>query len=148
MKVIFLKDVKGKGKKGDIKNVPDGYARNFLIKGGHALEANAANLKMVEIENEKKAEKELKVLNDAKAVSDKLSKEILEFSLKTDKKSGNAFGSISSKQIRKQLSEKGYEVDNHSVEMDHPLNTIGFHDVSVSLHKEVTCSVKVKISEE
>ncbi len=148
MKVIFLKNVKGKGKIGETKDVNDGYARNFLIKGGYAIEATSGNLKKLEEDKKRlELEEEQRVIK-AQKVADKLAKEVLIFKLKTDKKSGSVFGSISNKQIKKKLEKMGYDLNSHAVAIDHPINTLGFTDVNVSVHKGVNCTLRVKVEEE
>ncbi len=145
MKVIFLTDVKGKGKTGEIKEINNGYAQNFLFKKGLALEATPANVKKLE-ESKKQAEsEELKRVNSAKEEAKKMSEIVLEFSLKTDEKTGNVFGSVSSKQIRKELEKIGYKIDVHSVHLDHAINTLGYTDVEIKVYKDVLSKIKVHV---
>lgn len=146
MKVIFLADVKGKGKKGEVKEINSGYAQNFLFKKGLALEATPGNIKKLENEKAANQAKEEERLNCAKKEALKMAKVVLEFSLKTDEKSGNVFGSISSKQIRKELEKQGFKVDTHAVHLDHAINTLGYSDVEVKVYRDVVTTIKVHVT--
>lgn len=146
MKVIFLVDVKGKGKTGEIKDINNGYAQNFLIKQGLAVEATKSNLKRLEKENEQRCLEEEKRVLDAKVQASKLKDVVLEFQLKTDEKTGNVFGSVSSKQIRKDLEKLGYKIDTHAIHLDHAINTLGYSDVEVKIYKDITTCIKVHVT--
>src|SRR5690554_5344054 len=137
MKVIFLKDVKGTGKKGEVKNVSDGYATNFLIKNGYAVEATPQNLKALEAkkrQQEKQAENELQ---EAKQLKEKIEKLTVELTAKAGE-GGRLFGSITSKQIAEQL-QKSYniKIDKRKIEMEDAIRSLGFTKVPVKLHTEV-----------
>ena len=105
MKVIFLKDVKGKGKKGEVKNVADGYAHNFLIKQGLAVEANNANISSLDAQQKKKEKEAAEELVEAKKLKDVLEKITVELSAKAGE-GGRLFGSITTKQIAEELQKK------------------------------------------
>ena len=109
MKVIFIKDVKGKGKKGEIKNVADGYAHNFLIKNGYAVEATPANLKKLEAQKKKAAQQAQQELEEAKQLQEKLANIQVEISAKSGE-GGRLFGSITSKQIAEQLLKQHNQI--------------------------------------
>ena len=133
MKVIFLKDVKGKGKKGEIKNVADGYAHNFLIKQGLAVEANqgaVSSLSAQQKKEEKKAEQEFE---EAKALKETLEKLTVELSAKSGE-DGRLFGSITSKQIAEEL-KKAHEIklDKRKIELQDAIRTLGYTKVPVKL---------------
>ena len=118
MQVIFIKDVKGQGKKGEIKTVKDGYAENFLIKKGYAVVANDKNRQNLKIEQKKKQEEEDTKRKMAKEMKTSLEKETLEFQVKTGQ-GDKVFGSVSIKQIKEAL-EMGYikisDLDTYGIE--------------------------------
>lgn len=142
MKVIFLKDLKGQGRKEEIKEVKDGYAMNFLIKKGYAVPLNDKNLQTLKT-NQKEREiqdKENRTL--AQKEQEKLEKVILKFKVKTGEQD-RVFGSISSKQIREELTKKGYKIDKNQIDLENNLTTLGYHNVSISLYKDIKATIKV-----
>lgn len=147
MKVIFLKDVKGKGKKGDVKNVSDGYARNYLLKNNFAQEATPANLKALEAKKKKQKQLEQKEKEEAIQLKDKLADITVELTAKSGD-GGRLFGSITSKQISEALEKKyGYKIDKRKIELDSPIRSLGYTNVPVKLHPEVSGSIKVHVTE-
>ena len=141
MKVIFLQDVKGKGKKGEIKEVPSGYAQNFLIKKNLAKEAT--NQAIGELKGKHAAE----LLAEAKQVKEQLEKEEnrLQFTEKVGP-DGRTFGSITAKKIAEGLQKQfGIKVDKRHIELEHPIRAIGLIEVPVKLHKEVSAQIKLNI---
>ncbi len=145
MKVIFIKDVKGQGKKGEIKEVSDGYAENFLIKKKYAVPATNNNLKNLQKETESKRLEESLLINEMKDLKKKLEKEKFEFQVKTGSQD-KMFGQISIKQIKNALQEKGYKIDKTQILIDHPIVGLGIHNVEIELHKEVKAIIKISIS--
>ncbi len=145
MKVILLKDVKKQGKKDQIIDVSDGYAKNFLIKQGLAVPCNAANENKLnrDLKNRKDAE-EARIL-ECEETKKKLEKITIEFKAKTGK-DGKMFGSISSKQIADELKALGYEVDKRMISCDHNIDSLGIHIVEVELHKKVIAKVNIQVS--
>ncbi|MDL4840950.1 50S ribosomal protein L9 [Aquibacillus rhizosphaerae] len=147
MKVIFTEDVKGKGKKGEMKNVPDGYARNYLLKNNLAVEATGGNVKVLEAQKNKEKKLEQEELDEAKQLKEKLAN--IEVDIKA--KSGDAgrlFGSITSKQIADELNKKHkIKMDKRKIELDSPIRALGYTDVPVKLHPEVTGIIKVHVTE-
>lgn len=144
MEVIFIKDLKGKGKKGDIKNVADGYAQNFLIKNGYAVIKNKENVLKLEHEKSKKAAEEAINRKNAEELKNKLSKEVLEFKVKTGE-SDKVFGSISVKQIKEGLTKLGYKIDKSQIEITNPISSLGFHNVSLNLYTGIVGTIKVHV---
>ncbi|HLT55806.1 MAG TPA: 50S ribosomal protein L9 [Bacillota bacterium] len=148
MKVIFLKDVKGKGKKGEVKNVSDGYARNYLLKNNLAEEATPANLKAWEARKRKNAELEQKEKEEAIQLKETLEKITVEIKAKAGD-GGRLFGSITSKQIADTLAKQhGYKVDRRKMELEQPIRALGYTNVPVKLHPEVSGTIKVHVVEE
>ncbi len=145
MKVIFLADVKGKGKKGEVKEMSNGYAQNFLIKNNLAVEATDANIRMLDEENKKLADKEAQTIKEMELLAKKLDNVEVKFSLKTDSKSGKVFGSVSSKQIKKELDKLGYKLDSHAVSLDTAINCLGYTNVEVKVYKNIKATIKVSV---
>lgn len=144
MKVIFVKDLKKQAKKGDIKEVKDGYAQNFLIKNGYAIQVTEKNMETVKKENEAKKEEELILTKEAEQLKKELEKLTLVFKVKTGDKD-KVFGSISPKQIKEELLKKGYKIDKKQIELITSLQSLGFHKVVITLYKEVKAELKVQL---
>lgn len=148
MKVIFLKDVKGKGKKGEIKNVADGYAHNFLLKNNFAIEANQASISALDGQKRKEDKHVEQVLEDAKKLKEKLEQLTIEIKAKSGE-GGRLFGSITTKQVAEQLHKKhSIKIDKRKMDLDDAIRTLGFTDVPVKLHQEVVATLKVHVIEE
>lgn len=144
MKIIFIKDVKGQAKAGDIKEVKDGYAQNFLIKKGLAVAYTSRSKEILDIQNKDKEEKEKQEIKKCEALKDELKNRVLEFKVKTGK-DDQVFGTISSKQIHEELGKLGYIIDKKKIELDNPINTLGYHEVKINLHKKVTGIITVHL---
>ncbi|TCP20032.1 LSU ribosomal protein L9P [Scopulibacillus darangshiensis] len=147
MKVIFLENVKGKGNKGEVKNVSEGYARNFLFPKSLAVEANKGNMKQLEIKKkgeEKKAEEVRDQANNLKETIENLN---IELKAKSGE-GGRLFGSITSKQIAQALKQKDIKVDKRKIELNEPIRTLGYTDVPIKLHPKVTAVLKVHVTEQ
>lgn len=150
MKVIFLQDVKGKGKKGEVKNVADGYAQNFLIKNGLAEEANNANVSALKGQKKAEEKKAQEQLDEAKKLKAFLEAEDTVIKIKAKSgEDGRLFGSITSKQVAEQL-QKQYQVklDKRKIDLKEPIRTLGFVKMQVRLHLEVNATLTVHIIEE
>ncbi|WP_431028509.1 50S ribosomal protein L9 [Lysinibacillus sp. LZ02] len=144
MKIVFLQDVKGKGKKGEIKDVAEGYARNFLIKNGLAKEAT--NQALSELQGQKRlAEKNAAAeLQAAKDLKEQV--EQLEVTIKSKSgEGGRLFGAVSTKQIAEALQkEHSIKVDKRKMECD-GIRSLGYTNVPVKLHQEVKATLKVHV---
>ncbi|RRJ26517.1 50S ribosomal protein L9 [Lachnoanaerobaculum gingivalis] len=148
MKVVLLEDVKSLGKKGDIVEVSEGYARNFIIPKKKGVEANQENLNTLKLQkaNEEKIAKEK--LEAAKELAAKLNEASVSLTIKGGK-DGRTFGSVSSKEIEEAIkSQLGLEIDKKKLVIAEPIKTFGNHEVKVKLHKDVTAVLKVKVGEE
>lgn len=148
MKVVLLEDVKSLGKKGDIVEVSEGYARNFIIPKKKGVEANQENLNTLKLQkaNEEKIAKEK--LEAAKELAAKLNEASVSLTIKGGK-DGRTFGSVSSKEIEEAIkSQLGLEIDKKKLVIAEPIKTFGNHEVKVKLHKDVTAELKVKVGEE
>lgn len=147
MKVIFLKDVKGKGKKGEIKNVADGYAHNFLLKQGLAVEATSANLSNLDAQKKKQEKAAAEELAEAKKLKEQLEKITVELTAKAGE-GGRLFGSITTKQVAEELQKKhGIKIDKRKMELGDAIRTLGHTKVPVKLHHEVTATLTVHVKE-
>ncbi|MBB6454444.1 large subunit ribosomal protein L9 [Salirhabdus euzebyi] len=147
MKVIFTKDVKGKGKKGDVKEVAEGYARNYLLKNNLAVEATNANLSALKAKKNKEQKLEQEELEDAKKLKETLASLTVELAAKAGD-GGRLFGSVTSKQIADALKKKHkINIDKRKIELDQPIRALGFTDVPVKLHPDVVGTIKVHIGE-
>ena len=144
MKVIFIKDVKGQGKKNEIKEVSDGYATNFLIKKGFALKADNKNLNNLNKTLETNRLEETLLIKDMEDLKKQLEKEKFIFKVKTGARD-KVFGQISVKQIKQELNSKGYNIDKNKIKIDYPITTLGFHNVNIELHKKVIATIKIEV---
>lgn len=148
MKVILKEDVKSLGKKGEIVNVNDGYARNFILKTSKGVEATAKNLNDLKLKkaNDEKLEKEQ--YEAAKELGRKIEEGRIEVSIKTGE-GGKAFGSVSSKEIAAEVKvQMGLEIDKKKVVLKEPLKSLGTFKVPVKLHPKVTAELTVEVKEE
>jgi large subunit ribosomal protein L9 len=147
MKVIFLKDVKGKGKKGDVKNVADGYAHNFLLKQGLAVEASNTNVKTLEAQKNKENNLAAEELEQAKELKETIEKITVELEAKAGE-GGRLFGSITTKQIAAELQKKhGIKLDKRKMELNDGIRALGHTKVAVKLNPEVSSTLTVHVKE-
>ena len=144
MKVIFLKDLKNQGKKGQIKEVKDGYAENFLIKNGYASKLTGESFGNYKTEQKKLKEQDELNRKEAEKLKAELEKLTILFKVKTGEHD-RVFGSVSPKQIKEELVKKGYKIDKKQIAMNNNLTSLGFHNVDVILYKDVTCKLKVQL---
>lgn len=147
MKVIFLKDVKGQGKKGDVKELSEGYVRNFLLPQGLAKLASDGNLKTLEVQNAAEQKKKDKEKEDAQALAAHIEKMTVIVKTKAGE-GGRLFGAVTSKQIAEALEAQGVRVDKRKIELEEPIRTLGVTQVPVKLHPQVKASLKVQTAEE
>ncbi len=144
MKVILTDEIRGLGTRGDIVAVKDGYARNFLFPKKLAREATPGNLKAIEKEKKKWA-----VLAQAeKAVAQKAADSVKGTRVTIQKRVGDhgqLFGSVTANEIADALEAKGVQVEKRRIELDHPIKTLGVHDVEVRLHREVSAQIQVEV---
>jgi large subunit ribosomal protein L9 len=147
MKVIFLADVKGKGKKGDIKNVADGYAHNFLLKNNLAKEATSASVSELKGKIKADEKKEEEILQESKMVKEFLEKEENAIEIKSKAADdGRLFGSVTTKQIaaaaEKQLNIK---LDKRKIELPVPIRSLASMKIDVKIHPEVVATITVRV---
>ena len=147
MKVIFLQDVKGQGKKGEIKEVSEGYARNFLLPKGLvqiATTGAAKSLEQMQAAEGKKKEREKQA---AQALAAKLSEMTVVIKAKAGE-GGRLFGAITSKQIAEALEREKITIDKRKIELDEPIRTLGVTKVHVKLYPDVKGTLSVQVAEE
>lgn len=147
MKVILLEDVKSLGKKGEIVNVNDGYARNFVLPKKLGVEATGKNMNDLKLQkaNEEKVAKEH--LEAAQAFSKEMENDHVVVSIKGGE-GGRTFGSVSSKEIATAYKEQcGKEIDKKKIILPEPIKSFGVYEVAVKLHPKVTGTLKVKVQE-
>lgn len=148
MKVIFLKDVKGKGKKGEVKEVSVGYAHNFLLKNNMAIEATPGNLSKLEGQQKRVEKDAAEELAEAKVLKEQLEKITVEMKAKSGE-GGRLFGSITTKQIADALQKsQGIKVDRRKMELPDAIRALGFTNVPIRIHLDVTATLKVHVTEE
>ncbi|SHK52025.1 50S ribosomal protein L9 [Tepidibacter formicigenes] len=147
MKVILLKDIKGSGKKGDVINVSDGYARNYLFPRNLAKEANKGNLKVL---NEQKTAQKIKEEKEFQAAKE-LGKEMEKITVTLYSKAGDGgrlFGSVTSKDIASELKKKhSIDVDKRKVLLDEPIRSLGVRFVEIKIHPKVVTKIRVEVKE-
>lgn len=147
MKVILLEDVKALGKKGDMVEVNNGYARNFILPKKLGVEATGKNVNDLKLQ---KAHQD-KVAAEQLAAAKELSAQIAELSVEVKMKvgeGGKTFGAISTKEIAAAAKEQlNLEIDKKKISVDEPIRSLGVHNVKIKLHPKVTATLKVKVSE-
>ncbi len=147
MKVILLQDVKKQGKKDQIIDVSDGYARNFLIKNGLAIAATTNSKKALDRELDKRKAAEDAYVEECKAIAEKLKTTEVVIKVKTGEQD-KVFGTVSSKQICEELKNKGYNIDKKKINLTYALDSLGTHNVKIELHKKVTAEVRVTLKKQ
>ncbi len=147
MKVILLQDVKSVGKKGEIIDANDGYARNFLLPKKFAVEANSKNLNDLKLQNANEEKMAAQRLKDAQDLAKEIESKTVTVFMKAGE-GGKTFGSISGKEIAAAFKEQhGLELDKKKLVMEEPIRSFGTYNVDIKLHPQVTGIVKVKVQE-
>ena len=149
MKVIFLADVKGKGKKGEIKEVPTGYAQNFLIKKNLAKEANAQAIGELRGKQKSEEKAHAELVAEAKDIQAKLAEEttVVQFTEKIGP-DGRTFGSITNKKIAEELQKQfGIKIDKRHIQVASPIRSVGLIDVPVKIYQDITGIIQMRVNE-
>lgn len=149
MKVIFLADVKGKGKKGEIKEVPTGYAQNFLIKKNLAKEANAQAIGELRGKQKSEEKAHAELLAEAQKIKAKLEEEatVVQFTEKIGP-DGRTFGSITNKKIAEELEKQfSIKIDKRHIQVSSPIRSTGLIDVPVKIYQDVTGVINIRVNE-
>lgn len=147
MKVILLEDVKSLGKKGQIVDVNDGYARNFILPKKLGLEATGKNLNDLKLQKQNQEKIAQETLDAAKELAKKIEAGKVEVKIKTGE-GGRTFGSVSSKEVAAAVKgQMGLDIDKKKIQMKEAIKTLGTHIVPVKLHAKVTAELKVHVGE-
>lgn len=147
MKVVLLESVEGIGTVGQEVKVKDGYARNFLIPRGKAVESTTGAVKSFKDKIEAGIKAEAKSKEHARMAAEQLSAVVLSFKVKSGD-DGKLFGSVTNSQISDSLKEKGFDIDKKKIYLVEPIKHTGTHDVAIKLYPEVSASIKVEVSAE
>ena len=145
MKIILIQDVKGLGKAGDIKEVNDGYARNFLIKKGMAVEGTAQNLYAAEQKKKIAAEKAAAAKAEAEEIAKKLNKQVIKVYAKGGENNGKMFGSVTAENIAEGLKFVGFDIDKKKIETKETMKEFKKYEVTVRVYPEVTADIIVDV---
>ncbi len=147
MKVILRKNFEQLGRVGDIVEVKDGYARNFLLPRQIAYIATKGNIRALEEEKKQIEKAEAKLLESAKKTAEELANVSITIPVKVGEED-KIFGSVTSQMIADALKEKNYDIDKRKIEISEPIKALGIYDVKIKLHPEVTATVKTWIVRE
>ena len=147
MKVIFIEDVQSIGRQGEIKEVKDGLARNYLLPKKLAITATPGNLKIWEQKSVGLKKKEDKVRGEAEKFASKLDGLAIKIPVKVGEEE-KIFGSVTSQSISDALGELGYEVPKKQIDLESPLKTLGTHEVTLKIHHDVSAVISVEVVEE
>lgn len=146
MKVVLTQDVKKLGSKGDVVDAADGYARNYLMPRGLAVEATQHKIKELKEKESKKNRLENEKRDDAKKQKSKLESEKFVIKVKAGE-NGRLFGSVNTKDIAKAAASKGYDIDKRKINLNDSLKSLGMHTIEVKLYSDITAQLKVNIKE-
>ncbi len=146
MQIILLEDVKALGKKGDMVNVSDGYARNFILPKKLGLEATPKNINDLKLQKAAEAKRQMELLEEAKDYAKKIEAITVKLTIKTGE-GGRTFGAISTKEISSELkAQYGYDIDKKKLQLAEPIKNMGNYTVPIKLHPKVTAELKVNVS--
>jgi large subunit ribosomal protein L9 len=143
--IILTENIPGLGAEADVVKVRRGFARNFLLPQGKALEVTKATMRKLDMLKGKRAEREARELNEAEEVARRIGKSKMVFTLETGE-TGKAFGSVTANDLAMRLkNEIGVEIDRHRIVLEHPIKNTGEHEVAIKLHPDVTASLKFQV---
>lgn len=147
MEVILLEDVKSLGKKGELVEVSEGYARNFLLKKKLGVEATAKNKNDLKLQKQHAEKVALEKLEDAKAFAEELKEKTIKVSIKTGA-NGRSFGSVSTKELAQAAKDQlGYDLDKKKMNLPEPIKSPGIFTLPIKLHPQVTGEIKVVVEQ-
>jgi len=145
MEIILIKDIPGLGFKDEVVNVKNGYGRNYIIPQGLGVLANKSNSKVLEENLKQTIKKQEEILKEAQKLSKKIGNLVLDFKLKSGS-DDKVFGSITTAQIAKLLSEKGIEIHKKNITILTKVNAVGEYDVELKIHKDITHPIKINVT--
>ena len=147
MKIILIQDVKKLGKKGEIIEASDGYARNYILPQKLGIEANSRNLNDLKLQKIKEERDAQRILDEAKELAEKIGAQAVTVKMKAGE-GGKVFGSVSAKEIAEAMKKQNaLEIDKKKIQLQEPIRSFGFHEVGIKLHPQVTGTLKVKVEE-
>lgn len=147
MKIILIQDVKKLGKKGEIIEASDGYARNYILPQKLGIEANSKNLNDLKLQKMKEEKDAQRLLDEAKELAEKLGGQVVAVKMKAGE-GGKVFGSVSAKEIAEAMKKQNaLEIDKKKIQLQEPIKSFGFHEVGIKLHPQVTGTLRVKVEE-
>ena len=144
MKIILTQDMEDLGLEGDIVEVADGYARNYLIPKNIAIEANEQNIKLMDMKRKKIEVKRLKAKDDAERIKEKLAGVVVTISQKAGEEE-KLYGSVTSMDIAAHLESQGVSIDRKKISLEKPIKTLGEFDVPIKIYPGVTGGIKVMV---
>jgi len=147
MKVILKEDIKNLGEMGQIVKVADGYARNYLVPKGLAIEASTKNIKSLEHEVKILQERAKKLKNSAQDLSDRISALTLTITAKAGEE-GKLFGSVTTMDITEALLREGFEIDKKKISLEEPIKRLGSYPVTIRLHPEISAQLTIQVVQE
>lgn len=147
MKIILIEDVKKLGKKGEIIEVNDGYARNYILPQKLGIEANNKNLNDLKLQKRREEKDAQKLLDEAGELAEKIADQIVTVKIKGGE-GGRVFGSVSAKEIAEAAKKQcALEIDKKKIQLQEPIRSFGVHEVGIRLHPQVTGKLRVKVEE-
>lgn len=147
MKLILLEDVKSIGKKGQLINSSDGYAKNYLIPKGLAVEATSSNINTLEQKKKSEEKRKLEELESARELAKSLEDKKIDIKVKTGE-NGKLFGAVTNKEIGAAIEEQtGIKIDKKKISLDEPIKMVGRRHVTIKIHPQVNAEIEVVISE-
>jgi len=147
MKVILREEVKSLGRTGEVINVKDGYARNFLIPKGLAVEANPDNIRALEHEKKKIQELAIKAKTTAEDMAVKLSSKVITIKAKAGEEE-KLFGSVTAADIAEALKKEGMDIDKKKILLEDPIKRLGNYTVNVKIHSDISTQVNIQVVQE
>lgn len=145
MQVILLERIGRLGQMGDVVNVRDGYARNFLLPQNKAMRATAENLAHFETQRAQLEANNLELKKEAEAVAEKLDGQVFA-AIRSAGDTGQLYGSVSTRDLAEVITEGGFTIHRNQVVLDRPIKTLGLHEVTISLHPEVQVKVTLNVA--
>ncbi len=147
MKVILIQEIPDLGVEGDMVNVADGYARNYLIPKGFAIEATPQNIKLIEQRKKKLEIKKIKAKEEAEKIKEKLKDVFIKIQMKAGEE-GKLYGAVTTRDIAEELEKKGIKIDRRKIDLKSPIKNLGEYDIPLKLHPEVTGTIRLSVISE
>lgn len=147
MKIILIQDVKKLGKKGEIIEASDGYARNYILPQKLGIEANSRNLNDLKLQKQKEEKDAQRILDEAKELAGNIGEQVVTVKMKAGE-GGKVFGSVSAKEIAEAMKKQNaLKIDKKKIQLQEPIRSFGVHEVGIKLHPQVTGTLRVKVEE-